>query len=81
MTSPGADPRRDQEAAQLRDWHERTGFSAAPLNRQEMEALIERSATSDEIQAWLQAQIDQHIAEAEAIRALETGETDERTTP
>ena len=42
--------RRDQEAAQLRDWHERTGFSAAPLNRQEMEALIERSATSDEIQ-------------------------------
>ena len=44
MTSPGADPRRDPGSGPAPgDWHERTGFSAAPLNRREMDATqIER---------------------------------------
>jgi Zn-finger nucleic acid-binding protein len=67
------DPRRDQEAAELRDWRERNGPPGGSvfLDRGEVERLIERGASADEIRAWLQAQIDRHVAETDAIRGLE----------
>ncbi len=59
MSDP-SDPERDQAKAAFRDWHEAAmpGAGFVLIDRSELEALVERGATAEELHAWLQAQID-----------------------